>query len=76
MLANNYLFIHPADTEQHVNFFLSFFCFPGISPFLGFTSATAHLTESEMEVKVSASVEEIDVISQLSGNLSLLVVLL
>lgn len=76
MLANNYLFTHPADTEQHVKFFLSLFCFPGTSSFLGFTSAAAHLTESEMEVKVSASVEEIDLISQLSRNLSLLVVLL
>lgn len=41
-----------------------------MSNFYGFTSTTGHLLESELEVKVSASVDETDVISQLSGKLN------
>lgn len=39
-------------------------------------STTGHLLESEMKVKVSASVDETDVISQLSGKLDRLHVVL
>lgn len=43
--------------------------FPGSSPFLG-NSATTHFMESLMRAKVSTSVEETDLISELSRNLN------